>query len=188
MLLAYCGHGAQMSVKDGDRERQEPFLVPSDGKFVASKDRAELSKTLIPVGELIEQLQQSKAGTRLVLIDAARNEVKMARSAQEVEGLAQIGTARVRMGTSVLFSCSSGQKAFESEKLKHGVFFYYVLEALRGQAANDKGEVTWGRLTEYVAEKTSEQVPELIGGGAKQTPHEIGHLAGRSPLLLRVSR
>ena len=52
----------------------------------------------------------------------------------------------------------------------------------------DKGEVTWDRLTEYVSEKTSETAPTLIGGGAKQTPHEIGHLAGRSPLLVRVRR
>jgi len=76
-------------------------------------------------------------------------------------------------GTAVLFSCKSGERAFESAKLGkkgHGIFFHYVLEGLRGKAKNEHGEVTWARLAEFVTEKVSEEVPTLIGEGAKQTP------------------
>src|SRR4029077_7158520 len=73
-------------------------------------------------------------------------------------------------GVAALFSCSSGQIAWESDKLKHGVFFHYVIEGLRGEAKNRAGAVTWARLTEYVTDKVSEEVPTLIGGGAKQEP------------------
>ena len=36
-------------------------------------------------------------------------------------------------GVVALFSCSAKEKAYESDKLKHGVFFHYVIEALRGK-------------------------------------------------------
>jgi hypothetical protein len=35
----------------------------------------------------------------------------------------------------VAFGCSEGQEAFEDDDLRHGVFFHYVLEGLRGKAA-----------------------------------------------------
>ena len=41
-------------------------------------------------------------------------------------------------GVGALFSCSSGEFAHESEKLKHGVFFHYVLEGLRGKARDQE--------------------------------------------------
>jgi hypothetical protein len=63
-------------------------------------------------------------------------------------------------GCAALFSCSAGQRAFETEKLGkgHGVFFYHALEALRGKAKNAKGEVTWGALAEHV----SSEVPRAV--------------------------
>src|SRR5262249_37293351 len=77
----------------------------------------------------------------------------------------------------------------ESDELKHGVFFHYVIEALEGKGgANDKGEVTWSRLTEYVPDKVEAQVPKLIGSGAKQTPNMKADLAGRSPVLVRLNK
>jgi hypothetical protein len=87
-----------------------------------------------------------------------------------------------------LFSCKSGERAFETPKLGkgHGVLFHFVLEGLKGQARNERGEVTWTRLAEHVTEKVSDEVPILIGGGARQTPEEIKKLVGKAPVLLRA--
>jgi hypothetical protein len=49
-------------------------------------------------------------------------------SARSVAG-ARIDVPR---GIGTLFSCSHGERAFESEKDRHGVFFHFVLE---GRAA-----------------------------------------------------
>ena len=83
-----------------------------------------------------------------------------------------------------LFSCKTGQFAFESDKLKHGVFFHFVIEGLKGKAVNDKGAVTWSRLVEYATEQVSDELPKYVDGGAKQTPHELKSLVGTSPVLL----
>ena len=36
-------------------------------------------------------------------------------------------------GVLAFFSCSEGEKAYEHSDLKHGVFFHYVIEGLRGE-------------------------------------------------------
>src|SRR5207253_2807689 len=85
-----------------------------------------------------------------------------------------------------LFSCKTGQVAFETDKLGkgHGVFFHHVIQALKGKAMDTKGRVTWSRLVEHVADKVAADVPALIGGGASQTPHLIANIAGSSPVLV----
>ena len=55
---------------------------------------------------------------------------------------------------------------------------------LKSEAKNKKGEVTWTALAEHVIDKVTEEVPKLIGDGAKQTPQEIKNIEGRSPLLI----
>ncbi len=87
-------------------------------------------------------------------------------------------------GVAALFSCSAGQRAFEHPKLEHGIFFHYVLEGLRGQAKNAKGQVTWTQLVDYVTQHVPAEVPKLIGGGAKQEPNLVANIAGQPPVLL----
>jgi len=118
---------------------------------------------------------------RLMLVDACRNELVSGSRGLDVDNL-----PRPTKGTAVLFSCKSGEKAFESDKLGkgHGIFFYHVIAGLKGEARNLRGEITWTRLADYVTEKVADETPVLVGGGAKQTPHEIKNLEGRSPVLV----
>ncbi len=49
------------------------------------------------------------------------------------------------------FSCSEGEKAYEHADLKHGVFFYYVIEALKGAAiAPDQTDIFVPDVLKYV--------------------------------------
>ena len=64
------------------------------------------------------------------------------------------------------------------------MFFYHVLEGLRGKAANQRGEVSWSRLADHVAERVTKEVPTLIGDGAKQTPQGVANFVGPSPILV----
>src|SRR5262249_49880794 len=65
------------------------------------------------------------------------------------------------------------------------VFFHFVLQGLRGKAKNDDGEVTWSRLSEYVRERVTKEIGTIVGGNARQTPHEMGNVRGSSPVLVR---
>ena len=37
-----------------------------------------------------------------------------------------------------LFSCSEGAGGLRQRQFKHGIFFHYVIEGLKGEAANKK--------------------------------------------------
>jgi formylglycine-generating enzyme required for sulfatase activity len=172
LLVALSGHGLQLKVKKKD----EAFFCPCD---------AQLSDptTMIGLKELFERLDESGAGVKLLLVDACRNDPRLGRNV-DVDNL-----PRPPHGTAALFSCASGERAFESPKLGkgHGVFFHFILQGLNGAAENVRGEVTWDRLAEYVKDKVSDEVPTLIGDGAKQSPHEIRNLVGKSPVLFKTA-
>jgi formylglycine-generating enzyme required for sulfatase activity len=80
-----------------------------------------------------------------------------------------------------------GKERPSAEMLRHGVFFHFVLQGLGGKAKNEDGEVTWNRLADYVTRQVSRQTPTLVGGGARQTPHEVRDLRGESPVLLALA-
>jgi formylglycine-generating enzyme required for sulfatase activity len=170
LVVALSGHGLELKVKGKD----EAFFCPSDAQIADAT-------TMIALKAIFDQLDDSGAGVKLLLVDACRNDPKLGRNV-DVDNL-----PRPPRGTAALFSCASGQRAFETAKLGkgHGVFFHFVLKGLAGEAKNKRGEVTWDGLTEYVKEKVSDEVPILIGDGAKQSPHKIENLVGKSPVLLQ---
>ena len=51
-------------------------------------------------------------------------------------------------GWATLSSCSSGEVAYETSDLEHGVFSNYLCEALEGRAALDDGIVTFEQLVD----------------------------------------
>jgi uncharacterized caspase-like protein len=172
VLVALSGHGLQF---DGQRDA---FFCPQDAKPLAER-----TETLLSLAGLYRRLDDSGAGVKLLLVDACRDDPK----ARGARGASGDGAPRPPRGVSALFSCSAGEESFESDKLRHGVFFHYVLRGLKGEAKNYRGEVTWDALQAYVRDQVSENVPELIGGGVRQTPSlSAGELAGRSPVLLAV--
>src|SRR5262249_2847424 len=89
-------------------------------------------------------------------------------------------------GVAALFSCASGQSAYEHNGLKHGVFFHFVIEGLKGKAKNEDGEVTWDGLALYVKTQVKRQTPKLLGPGAQQTPSEFKVDVEGLPVLLKV--
>jgi TPR repeat protein len=167
LLVALSGHGVQARGKYGD----ESFFCPSDAQLNDAD-------TLVSLTKLVKDLDACGAGVKLLLADACRNDPAAGRNV-DADTL-----PRLPRGTAALFSCKSGERAFESPKLAHGVFFYHVLQGLRGKARDARGAVTWTRLADYVTEAVSEEVPKLIGGGARQTPEWKVNLTGKSPVLI----
>ena len=96
-----------------------------------------------------------------------------------------------------MFSCKSGERAFETPKLGkgHGVFFYHVVEGLKGKAKNGRGDVTWARLTEYVVDAVSDvcsiakddlkPTPDL-GGGSGACVSGLATVAEKMVMLLDI--
>jgi formylglycine-generating enzyme len=173
ILIGLAGHGLQ---PDGSNEA---YFCPYDANATIEAGKgtepshAQFPEKLLKItgsDGLIAQVDNSGAGKKLFFIDACRNDSTSGRG----RGVAATIQA-VPEQTWVLLSCARKERAFETKKLGggHGVFFYHVLEGLRGKAADERGIVKWSRLAEYVSERVPEVVPSVIGGGAEQHPNEL---------------
>jgi formylglycine-generating enzyme required for sulfatase activity len=184
IVVALAGHGLQIKVKRKGREVEEGFFCPSDARPRSDATLERQSETMLGFTELFRELEESGVGVKLLLVDACRNDPRAGRS------VTADAMPRAPRGMAALFSCKPGERAFETDKLGkgHGVFFHHVIQGLRGAAKNRRGEVTWDSLAIYVKEQVSDDVPVLIGKGAKQTPEEIKKLEGKPPVLLTLGK
>jgi hypothetical protein len=171
VLIAFAGHGVQLG------GRKDAFFCPCDA-------RPNDPRTLVSLKGVYDQLDDSGAGVKLMLVDACRNDPRN-RARSRSAGVTAGNAPRPPKGIAVLFSCASGQVAYEHEDLRHGVFFHSVLEALGGKAKDEDGEVTWNRLAEYVSKQVPLHVNRLVED-ARQEPNEIKDLEGPPPVLLKV--
>lgn len=174
LVIGLAGHGVQVPVT-GNRE--EPFFVPKDGV-------PDQTNSMVSLDKLLQKLNdESGSQANLVLVDACRDNPDPNRGG--ISGH-KITTTD---GTAILFSCSRGQKAYENEALKHGLFFHFVLKGLRGAAVNEYGDVTWSGLATYVQDRVDREFGTLVKADAtdKQRPHEVKNLS-HNPVLLSAAR
>ena len=124
VLVAFAGHGVQFRGSD------EVYFCPADAR---PDDKA----TLIPLNEVYQALAECEAQFKLLLSDACRNDPVVAvtrRATVNLESVTRPQLLKPPGGVAVLFSCSEGELAFENDTLKHGVFFHFVIQGLRGEA------------------------------------------------------
>jgi formylglycine-generating enzyme required for sulfatase activity len=185
VLIAFAGHGVTLELKDPDGKGEPktyPYFCAADADLLDPRYSTGESDTMVNLDELFSRLGRCGAGTKLVLMDACRNQLTVKAGRRSLSG---DGTS-IPVGVAALYSCGRGQFAYETDKLGkgHGVFFYQAIEGLKGKAKDDEGVVTWASLTGYVTRQTSREVPKIIGGGAVQHPAALGSLEGESPILV----
>ena len=173
VVVGLSGHGLQYD--------DEAYFCPSDAKPVKSR----AADTMVSMKSLYDELKGSSAGVKVLLVDACRNAGSGSdKSAKGIDGEGP----RPPKGVAALFSCSSGEKSWETAKLGkgHGVFFYHVMEGLKGKAKDDD-EVTFNSLASYVCKRVNADVDRLIGEGAKQQPNLKADLVGTPPVLVKLA-
>ncbi len=190
LMVPPPGAGARRSTRpEGEASPDDciyPFFCPSDAQFdVDGTDYATgYNEHLINIKDLmLETLGKCGAGAKLLLMDACREHKKLPASRSLSVDYNKV---LIPAGLAAMFSCKSGQLAYESPRLQHGVFFYFVLKGLRGEAKDAvSGKVTWGRLAVYV-EEAMQSESKAYTGARLQTPHKFGNVVGASPLLVRL--
>lgn len=174
VVIAFAGHGVQFTESD------ENFFCPMDAKLAKRE-------TLLSLKEVYAELERCPARLKLLLVDACRNDPRsgLARSGDDVE-LASLTRPPADVpaeGIAAFYSCSATQKAYEDDDLKHGVFFHYVVEALKGRAARSgQSEVHLGDLQFYVNNGVEPFVRQKLG--QKQLPQLIAKTQGATPPLV----
>ncbi len=188
VLIALAGHGAEVDVPHPDDKGKErprtntyTYFIPSDGHLRNISYSTGHSDRLLELGDLFDQLgtgpKKCGAGAKLVLIDACRDGVT-AESSTRTSALSPTHV-KVPLGVSALFSCGPGQAALElpfdvgeEDYRRHGVFFYHVIEGLKGEAANRDGTVNMEDLSSYVRRKVPAYLKRL-NFKKEQIPHPV---------------
>ena len=173
VLLAFSGHGEQLK-KDGKMY------------FCAAKCNLDKPETLVSLDEVYGLLKDNPAGGKVLIVDACRNDPLAGKAvgSEKLESVTRPELPDPPGGTVALFSCSKGEMAYESDALKHGYLFHFVIEGLEGKAAGKGGRIKWTDLTKHVDDELSDAVLHELGAEFVQTPEVRGESHG---LVLRRS-
>jgi formylglycine-generating enzyme required for sulfatase activity len=169
LVVAFSGHGIH------SLDKKISYLCPTDA------DLDQPGTTMLSVQELYRMLDEDcKAGQKLVLVDACRNDPEHRAAADGMTKGFSESLRQTPEGVQVLSSCKALEMSREDPKLKHGVFMHYIIEGLQGKAdeagelaqGNQNGQVEVDELFNYASAYTGKyvfkqyhemQTPELWG-------------------------
>lgn len=163
VFFYYAGHGAP------DPTGKEAFIVPFEG-------HPDFPAKLYPLNRLYAALAKLPAKAVVVMLDSCFSGAKGRGVSQE--GARPLVSLQETSGLdpkiAVLTGASGTQVTSDFDKAEHGLFTYFLLKGMRGDADADRdGTVTLGELYPFVRGRVSErasrdlnrdQTPALIGG------------------------
>ena len=159
------------------RQGEDDFLLSVN---VNLRSLRSLQRTAISLTEIRDICQQIPAQRKLIILDACRDHPQMGRSLSD--NLLQPAFARnIRLQptspavtayevTATLYACSVDQRAYEWPQKQHGVFSYYLLQGLKGEALDKQGQITLNSLADYVQQQVSGWAQQHQGKERPQTP------------------
>ena len=176
VFLVFCMHGVRIDGKT--------YLAPYEAtppRFDGDNKRLE---TFIPIDWVYEQLQNCPARMKLMMVDACQERIfdgDTRSLTAEQKRLQSLDDLESPKGVMQMVACAPGEYSYESEKLGHGVYTYFLLEALSGKAdTNHDGIVTLKEVDLYVSRETNAYVRENYK--KTQRPSIKGEMEGDLPL------
>ncbi|RCJ34923.1 hypothetical protein A6769_21220 [Nostoc punctiforme NIES-2108] len=154
ILFYFSGHGIV------EPNTQQAFLCLSDTQ------KSHLQNTALALQELLLFLGNSGVQNQLVWLDACHSggmtlrgttiESLLNATPKMVEVLQQ--RAAKSKGFYALLSCDANQQSWEFPELGHGVFTYYLMKGLQGEAADSQGLIYVDNLYRYVYHQTLQYI------------------------------
>jgi len=170
LLVAFSGHGIE-------RARQA-YLLPMDAQVNA--DTALLEDTAISVERMRNLIADTGVGQVILIIDACRNDPTAGRGDSDnkmtesyVSGFDFSKHNREITAFATLYATRVGDRAYEYKEKKQGYFTWALIEGLKGGAANEKGEVTLGRLVAFLQNEVPKRTRDSLGEGKRQQPFAV---------------
>lgn len=161
ILFYFSGHGVV------DQSTQQTFLC------LANTQKEHLLNTGLPVQELLTTLADSAARQQLVWLDACHSggmSMRLGSKDEIPEPLPNptpqlMALLRQRAAQSkgfyALLSCDQNQQSWEFPELEHGVFTYYLIQGLLGEAADKDGVIEADALYKYVYYQTLRYIDKV---------------------------
>jgi hypothetical protein len=186
LLFSFSGHGVSVG--------NQAYLVPSNGRI--TKNQTLLKNLAIDVSEIRNAIQEIKVKQVLMFLDACRNEPGKGDTPNVLTDAYKSGFSFDVVNSDVkafatLYATTVGERAFEfydkDSKQFRGYFSYAIEEALKGKAANEKGEITLSRLIDYL-EKTVPQKVKLDKNEIQIPSTTVSETYRANELVLSVSQ
>jgi hypothetical protein len=183
LLLSFAGHGIERG--------GQAFLLPSDSQV--SNDVDLLEQTAINVSQIKDRIKKIGVTQVLLILDACRNDpVGRANADNPLTAAYTRGfnfdvRNREVQAFATLYATEVGRRAYEYKEKKQGYFTWILVEALRGGAANPKGEVTLAALVKYLQERVPRRVLQDLGPGKDQKPFAVVEGYRADELVLSVN-
>lgn len=209
VFIYYAAHGAP----EVDYSNREPdgftkFLVPYDA------EASDLYATAINMTEVETFLSRIKAETVVLVLDTCYSGAAGGRAfANLPQGRSRdiklqgdfLNRLAQGKGRAVLTAADTNELALELPELRHGIFTYYFLEALRGKAdSRGVGYVTPQDAYQYLYDRvvrhsrqaggnqnpklTAQAVGEIILAGRPRSPSVSGGAASAEPKITLLPR
>jgi hypothetical protein len=168
ILVHFGGHGEL----DSDRNA---YLVTSDSRI------SMLAETAIDLEEFKKKIVGVKAQAKILFLDACHAGIERVREAGGMSPEFERHIFLEAEGTATLAACMNQEAAYHHHITPNGVFTHYLLEGLKGKAAQ-KGKrfITFDDLRYYVTDKVRTWAEARR---KKQTPNASSHLVGDPPLV-----
>lgn len=168
--LYFSGHGAFQTDMDGDEEDGQdealiPFNYPKIEKFI-SDDQINDWFTSLPTSKVVYIADSCHAGTSSKMIRTFTTSATMKSAYQEelqdsigldLEKESRFGQKGGNKQIVALEASQPDQSARENQDLKQGVFTYFLVKGMEGEAdKNGDGKVSTKELFEFTKEKVLE--------------------------------
>ena len=141
VFIFFSGHGIE--------EEGISYFLP------ANADVAILADTSIPMERFTQTLNRTKAKVQVMFFDACHSGVRKDQAGSSGE-FSKRQFSRIfeqAEGRAILASCNADEVSWEYPEKQHGVFTYYLLEGLSGEAdQNGDGFVTVSEASNHVME------------------------------------
>lgn len=136
--------------------------------------------SLLMRDDLLDPLADSVCRQALVFVDACAERFSGVVKSRDVISNLDADEVREFLDSAwylgVFLSCSPGEKSYPSSKLKHGIWTYFLLEALEGQApaalTSDRWLTDYG-LRDYLRQEVPRYVTREMQVRGSQTPQAI---------------
>jgi hypothetical protein len=165
LLVSFAGHGIERG--------GQAYLIPSDARL--SHDVSLLEESAVSVTRMHDRIKAIGVGQVIVLLDACRNDPGGRADAPNNMSAAYTKfnfdvRNREVQAFATFYATAIGQRAYEYTEKNQGYFTWAIVEALKGAAANDKGEVTLAALVKYVQDNVPKRIAIDLGPGEQQKP------------------
>ncbi len=173
LVVYFAGHG-ELNPAD-----KRTYLVPRDF------DREKIADTGYPLSELRLQVAGCKAKVKCLILDCchAGNDRNVVSFGAAAEFLARSLDAETLTNTVVLAGAETDQKSYFCNRLRHGIYSFWLCRALEGAAADENGRIRLSRLNDYAYERT--RTYAFVEWNRDQTPVMFGKVEG-DPVLLTL--